>query len=162
MDADDMDPGLAPGRGRWLSWRRANVLAAALVLFLAGAVAETFRHPAPAPPNAKAPRFALLLYPGTASPNDEPSDDDRDMRDWAESLRRNGHYVAADLLALGALEVERDTTWVAWTPGVIGPPMMSGLFVISAADPTEIITIAQSSPHVKRGGRIIVRPIVGM
>ncbi len=158
MHPDPLDP--APRPARRFSWRTANLVAAGVVLFLAGALAQTYRQPrGAAPPDDRTPRYALLFYQRPAAPG-APVDDVREMQEWAASLRRLGHYVAGEHLAVGALEVERDTTWVAWAPGqVFGAPTLTGLFIVGAADEREIIAIAQSSPHVRRGGRIIVRPV---
>lgn len=157
-DDDNLPPLPSPAHRRGFPWRTANFIAAGLVLFLAGAAAQTFRQPRPQALDESAPRFALLLYDRPTGPDGVPLDDLEEIREWVRGLRRKGHYVAGEMLALGALEVERDTTWVAW-PDVAFGTMLGALFVVSAADAQEIITIAQSSPHVRNGGRIIVRPI---
>lgn len=167
MPDDDDDPFLMgpalpspppPARRRGFPWRTANLVAAGLVLFLAGAAAQTFRQPRAQLLDERAQRFALLLYDRPKGPDGEPLDDVAEIREWVRGLRRNGHYVAGEMLALGSLEVERDTTWIAW-PDMSHGTMLGALFVVSAADAQEIVTIAQSSPHVQNGGRIIVRPI---
>ncbi|MSR06759.1 MAG: hypothetical protein EXR93_06825 [Gemmatimonadetes bacterium] len=159
-DAPPIAPTPAPAPGRTFPWRTGNLVAAGLVLFLAGVAAQTFRQPAAAAASYTGPRYALLLYEPPQSPDREPEQDIRELRDWLSSLRQQGHYVSAEHLAMGALEVERDTTWIAWLPGQsYGPPMLSGLLIISAADEKEITAIAHSSPHVRNGGRVIVRPV---
>jgi hypothetical protein len=126
---------------------------AAAVLLLAGGIGiGRLLAPAPVAPSARVePRFMLLLW-GAA----ETSDDNAragEYAAWAGAERRRGRQISGERLAEDALLVERDGT------AQPVPSEVQGFFIVSATSIDEAVVIARSSPHVRDGGRIVVRPI---
>jgi hypothetical protein len=99
-----------------------------------------------AAPADDTPRFALLLYDVAAGAGV------REMSLWARELQQRGHYITGEKLA-------PDRVVVSPSGEDVGGGAMTGFFVVSAADVREAESIARSSPHVRHGGRIVVRPI---
>lgn len=125
--------GRAPRAARW-----AVLLAAALFAgFLLGRVERASA--------SDLPRYLLLLYEDSTYRDDRPvSEIVAEYARWADSLR------TADVLELGeklADAPQRD----AASP--------TGFFIIRARDGGAARAIAASSPHVRHGGGIVVRPI---
>ena len=92
----------------------------------------------------------LLLWGGEA---DDPEDRiAAEYGRWAAAQRDAGRPVSGERLSSEAVLVEptRTSRTVA---------EVEGFFIISAANLDDAATIARNSPHVQRGGRIIVRPI---
>ena len=135
--------------------RTALALAAGILLFLAGGVfAPDLRSPTPDP----RPSFLLLLYEDSTF----RANDDSHVSEyiaWADSLRTEGALVMGERLdqsagvvpASDATRPESDSAF-----GTIG-----GLFVVRAEDLNEALTLARTSPHVRLGGRVVVRPVAG-
>jgi hypothetical protein len=123
--------------------------AAGVALFALGATAGALgRGIANERPPAirTAPHFALLLY------DEAPAAGVEEMRQWAVALRERGHYVTGEKLAPSGMIVGARETLPA-------SHSLTGFFVVSAATVEEAESIARSSPHVRRGGRIVVQPI---
>ena len=134
------------GRGRWQS------VAAASLLFVAGvatgALLDTPRGVDVTAPST--PRFLLLLHGATTTGSDDEQQAVAAYRAWALRLREAGRAVSGERLAPESMVV----------PGGAPPAdAVQGYFVISAASLADAVAIAQSAPHVARGGRIVVRPI---
>jgi hypothetical protein len=120
-------------------WITAAVLAVA-----AFALVARGRAPAPA-----GPRFVLLLY---AAPSGPPSAGRHDeYAQWARDLRSRGVAISGEELDGGALLVG--------SGGAPEPP--AGFFVVGAPDLSAARDIAATCPHVRHGGRIIVRQVAG-
>jgi hypothetical protein len=107
------------------------------------------------------PRFLLLLYSDATAPSADDGADVAVMRQWARDLRSRGHYVTGARLA-------RDGKALGSVDGVGSAPMgdggavlLSGFFIIGAATSAEAEAIVQSSPHVRGGGRAVLRPFDG-
>lgn len=136
------------GNGR--GWRApARLAAAAALLLLGGAMGALIRpslEEQTAAPADDAPRFALLLYDVAAGAGV------REMSLWARELQQRGHYITGEKLA-------PDRVVVSPSGEDVGGGAMTGFFVVSATDVREAESIARSSPHVRHGGRIVVRPI---
>ena len=141
------------GNGR--RWRSPAQLAAAVALLLLGGALGAMLGPAmlgdsgraPSPATATdAPRFALLLYDRAEGATV------RDMTLWARELQRRGHSIT------GA-KLERSRVLVSSSGSDVGEALMTGFFVVSAADVKEAEAIARSSPHALHGGRIVIRPV---
>ena len=109
------------------------------------------------------PIFALLLHQEKAFTEGETAMRAarvQEYTEWARSLNREGKLVAGEKL--------RDDGWVvtvrenraamaAELPGVGGG--VAGYFVIRAANYAEAAKVAQTCPHIKYGGKILIRQI---
>lgn len=109
-------------------------------------------------------RYVLLLY---EDEDFRPSADEAalvaEYRGWAIDLARQGALVGGEKLDETGTLLERPggagSDLPAGDPGsVLGT--LGGYFVISAADRAEALAIAGTCPHLRHGGRIVVRPIV--
>ena len=138
-------------------------VAAGLALFAAG-VAVGSREAAPGRLQGGAPqaRFALFLYEGpeyqAPAEADLPARID-EYRRWAVQVRAAGHSVEGEKLKDGDdVAVEPDGSTGA-VPPPAGGSRLAGYFLIRAADQRTALEIARSCPHVRYGGRIVLREI---
>lgn len=158
---------VAPRMPTW--FRIAGSAAAALLLvaagFWLGAVAGAAGDSAADAASSTAEtRYVLLLYEGD---DFRPSADEdalvAEYSRWAGGLARRGSLIAGEKLAEAGILLE--------APGGDGVPLrgvdhasplgrLGGYFVISAADRAEALAIAGTCPHLRHGGRIVMRPIV--
>jgi hypothetical protein len=140
------------------SWRRWARPAAAIALIAVGFFAGRLSAITPAP---KGERYLLLLL-GDASLGDRETE--RRFYDeyaaWAGRLTAAGHMISAARLddARPSLVAVRGA--VARSTEQPGEGV-SGFFLISARDEEEAIVLARESPHLKYGGRIEIRRLVG-
>ena len=147
--ADDLRrQGLLPSR-RAKSTRRWMGIAAAVVLFTSGWLAASVYHaPSPAP----GPRYMLLLFGETSTPEDRAARVEED-RAWAIDLRRAGTAVSGERLADDA--------------AVVGAPLqddvasLGGYFIVDAPSAEAARALAEQHPHARHGGTIVIRPIAG-
>jgi hypothetical protein len=125
--------------------RSAAVLAAALIAgFLLGRVDRAAA--------SDVPRYLLLLYEDSAYHDDRPiAEIVGEYARWADSLRDARVLELGEKLAEGHIELGPGTGAVDDRP--------TGLFIVRAADASTARAIASSSPHIRHGGRIAVRPI---
>ena len=134
------------------SWRQLAAAAALIVISLAAGIAIGRQSiPSVADPNG-GPRFMFLLW---GSGDAAGSPDDRSAEEygrWAAAQRETGRSVSGERLSSEAVLVEAGRT-------IRTVAEVEGFFVVSAASLDEAAEIARNSPHVQRGGRIIVRPI---
>jgi hypothetical protein len=136
------------GRAPWLQ------VAAALVFLAIGIGIGRWLLPQPVPPTPIVqfqPRFMLLL--SGAAPVADDNARAREYGAWASAESKKGRYITGERLADEALLIERDR------PSSRVPAEVQGFFVVSAAALEEAAAVARSSPHVRDGGRIVVRPI---
>jgi len=106
------------------------------------------------------PRFVLFLLRGQES--DRPAEEGArvaEYRAWARGLAASGRSVSGEKLD------DREERLGA--PGALVPAAavapeeeIRGYFVISAASLDDALAVARACPHLKHGGRIVVRPIV--
>jgi hypothetical protein len=127
------------------------LLAGAAALFaagvLAGARAQTARTPSDG-----LPRYVLFLE-GTGEPSvEEEARRVHEYKSWARGLAAAGHLVAGEKLSDGA-------TRLGEGGGPSGGDSVRGFFVIAAADDAQALEIARGCPHLRYGGRIVVRKI---
>ena len=121
--------------------RRLIQIAAAIVLLAAGFATATLSSQPRA--GDTRPRYALLLYDG-----DRPGVDDvAEMREWVINLRRRGHFVDGEKL---------DDVPIAGDPGLTAP---AGFIIVSANSPEEAVTISRTMPHLRNGGRMVIRAV---
>jgi len=149
------------------AWFRLAGAAAAAALLVAGGYwlgAITGSGEVTAEPDPAETRYVLLLYEGE---DFRPSADEdalvAEYRGWAIGLAREGSLVAGEKLDESGMLLESPAGEGASLPGGDhGSPLgrLGGYFVISAADRAEALAIAGTNPHLRHGGRIVVRPIV--
>jgi hypothetical protein len=133
--------------------RRRILQAAAAVLLFAGGVAigRTTASTLPAADHRE-PRFLLLLHGGpTAASEREETALVAEYRDWAIGLRQSGRYVSGERLT--------DVAAIAPTARLPEVEDLRGFFIISATSLDEAASLAQTCPHARRGGHVVVRPI---
>jgi hypothetical protein len=113
---------------------------------------------APSETAARGPRFMLLLYEdGTYQRAADPQARVREYADWARSLARAGQLVAGDELDAGGLELNPHASPVPRAADALDP---RGYFVIVAADADAAARVAATCPHLRYGGRVVVRRLV--
>jgi hypothetical protein len=138
-------------------------LAASVLLFAGGLAVGRFGGEAtPEPPADGRPRFALFLYEGPGY--DQPSADAMDDRvqeyvAWASAERAGGTVEGGEKLRDGDdVAIEPDGS-AGPVPAVPGASRLAGYFLIRAADQRTALEIARTCPHVRYGGRIVLREI---
>jgi hypothetical protein len=145
--------------------RRAGpALAAAAAAFAAGLLvgaAPGVRGRAHARPesagSSTAPRFVLFLSP---LPFEDAAGEPArvsEYRRWAAEVRGRGRFVAGEKLEDSGRVVSISGDSAAPAPDPQGG--VAGYFLFEAKNLEEAVAIARSCPHVKRGGRITVRPV---
>jgi hypothetical protein len=111
-------------------------------------------------------RFVLLLYEGPEyqALGSSPPEIVQEYTAWARMLEGSGSLVMADKLADDARVIEPTGRAVGAVP--VNSPLVSGelgiitgFFIVYASSYEEAQRIAASSPHVRHGGRIIIRRI---
>jgi hypothetical protein len=100
----------------------------------------------------------LLLYGGGAPvrPGETEASIVDEYRQWATGLARGGRFITGERLSGDAPVVIGDRGMPA---ADVASAAVSGYFVVSAASLEEARAIARASPHVRRGGVIVVRLI---
>lgn len=134
-------------------WSRIPLaLAAGLALFVAGTQVS---RPVPGSENDD-PTFALMLYEDAAfQPTITPAEIVSEYTAWAGALAERGELVLAE---------ELDP--VVQMAGADAPPsaeplgLLTGIFVVHAADREAALELARNHPHLRHGGRIVVRGFV--
>lgn len=135
---------LRPVRRRHVA-RTVLAAAAGVLIFAAGVWFGRTRPTVP-----EGPHYALLLYDGPdyaePTPDEMPAVVERYGR-WAASLRDDRSLVSAEKLGANVGVVPADGT---------EPIAPLGFFVVAAPDDDAAAAIAAASPHVARGGRVLV------
>lgn len=142
-----------PARRRLAAAAGLVAMAAALVV----AVGWSLLHQPGAPPQASSvsPRFVLLLYAGNDPMPGTPDTRRREYSQWARDMAAAGAAISGEELAEEAREVPGAV--VAPSPAL---PLPRGFFVVSAPDLDAAQKIASTCPHLRYGGRIVVKRIV--
>jgi hypothetical protein len=135
------------------------MLAAAVALFAAGMLTGRAVGDARAP-EPGAPRFALLLYGGPPGADDaEEAARVDEYRRWARGLAARGHHVSGEKLGDEAIELAGGGTAPLTSPPAGEAGSLAGFFLVSATSAAEAELIARSCPHLRYGGRVVVRPV---
>jgi hypothetical protein len=136
------------GPSRWL--RAVAVLAGAVALFAAGFLAGRPRSPRPS--SIAWSRYALFLE-GDGEPS--PAEEERRVQEyklWSRSMAAAGHMIAGEKLST--------ETWrLGVAAGAAGEDSVRGFFLIAARDDAEALEIARGCPHLRHGGRIVLRKV---
>jgi hypothetical protein len=140
-------------------WAR---VAASIVLFASGYGMAMVMATAPVatdPVVQYQPRWLLTLYEdSTFNPRAPIPDLVREYSAWADSIRGKGRLVVGEKLATGrGMVVSEEYEDHSEPLGALGGA--EGLFIIAAPTEAEALAIARSMPHLKHGGRIVVRRI---
>jgi hypothetical protein len=108
------------------------------------------------------PRFALFLYEGPDYHQPTPGGMDQRVEEyvaWASAKRTDGAVEGGEKLKDGDdMAIEPDGSAGA-VPSPPGGARLAGYFLIRAADQRTALEIARSCPHVRYGGRIVLREI---
>jgi hypothetical protein len=144
--------GLVRG-SRWPA--RLAQLAAAIVLFAAGAAAGRFLLGPPAgPADAQPPGRYLLLLAGDVTPSADGDTRASEYGAWARGLAERGIAIEGEELTERAAVV---------SPRGSAFPELStvgGFFLIEAESAEAAAALARSCPHVKYGGSVVIRKVV--
>jgi hypothetical protein len=120
-------------------WR--SIVAVAATAILAFALGLMVPRAPAGPSTPSGPRFAILLYPGQI-PIDAPKRRD-EYAAWARQVAASGTFIQGEQLADESADAS-------------GP---RGFFIISAPDAEHARAIAATCPHLKYGGRVVIRRI---
>jgi hypothetical protein len=142
----------------------AAVLGLAAGYFGADARSKASAEPARVATTSTAPaaRYALMLFEDASyqSPTDETAQRDRvtEYGDWARSLAARNQLEAGDELASDGWVLEPGgASRVGDIRSEAGT--LAGYFVIRAADDAKAAEIARDCPHLRYGGRVLLRRI---
>ena len=139
--------------------RRLRAAAAALLIFAAGAALGSL---ATAPPTApeEQPTHALFLLGGIEPGSDEAALVE-EYRSWAIQLARQGKLTAGEKLAPTAwlLSPGADQLAIEGEPAAHVAAPVSGFFLLTVGDTAAALEIARSCPHLRHGGRVLLRQI---
>ncbi|MGH7612929.1 MAG: YciI family protein, partial [Gemmatimonadales bacterium] len=133
-------------------------VAGAVLLFVGGLMFGKRSGSTAADPR---PRFVLLLYEDAAfRPTVSHLEHVAEYGAWADSLRGQGKLVMGEELDTGESAVLRGAgTVTRVSPGDLQSEagILGGFFIVRAANREEALAIARQCPHLKYGGRIVLR-----
>lgn len=137
-------------RQRGASWLPLAAAFAGVCLFGSGYLLGRAREVAPS--ISSAPRYALLLYEDATFDRAQPESAlVAEYSQWAGRLAQTGALVSGEKLG-GSVSVEP-------AAGVRDLGEFTGFFVISAPSDSAARELARGTPHVRHGGRIVVRRV---
>jgi len=136
---------------RWLA-----PLAAALAGLAGGWLLRGAERAPVAAPAAGA--LYLLLIEGEPAAARPPDELVASYRAWGEGLAARGRLAGAEKLSDEGIVLADGAEGPARALE-IGPATLGGYFLVRAASLAEAEAIARSSPHVRWGGRVTVRPV---
>jgi hypothetical protein len=119
------------------------------------------RSAATAPSTIAGPRYMLLLYAGGTPVAGAPDTRRREYADWARGIASRGVAISGEELSEEAREVGAATADGSVSVAPPSGPLPRGYFVVSAPDLASAQRIASTCPHLRYGGRIVVKKIVG-
>lgn len=138
--------GLLRSRGR----RARTWLPPAAAAALAFAAGIAVARPSP-PPTDTRPQFVVLLYGADAGDAVEQARQVDDIKTWARGLVKTGHALSGAKLA--ASEYRLGDGGAETSAG------LGGYIVLAADGPEQALALAKTCPHLRHGGRILVRPV---
>jgi hypothetical protein len=104
-------------------------------------------------PAAKAQTRYVLLLEG---PGDPPPEEEarrvEEYKHWARSVAQSGHEITGERLG-------REISRLGPETSSGGEESVRGFFVVAAGSDREALEIARGCPHLRHGGRIVVRAI---
>ncbi|MGH9367723.1 MAG: YciI family protein, partial [Thermoanaerobaculia bacterium] len=144
------------GRPRARAWAAIGAVAAGIALLAAGYLlgrGSTAARQAALPES----RFALFLLRGEQQEparGEEEAARVEEYRAWARGLAGAGRFVTGE-----KLEDRGERLGVSGPLAAPAEEEIRGFFVISASDFEDALAVARGCPHLRYGGRILVRPI---
>jgi hypothetical protein len=145
------------------AWRR-PLLAAVLVAGLLGAgvwFGEDRLRQSPSPLGSS----YILLLEGGEFAGSSPREQERrvaEYKAWARELAGRGHLTGGEKLASGArvlLRGRNGSPQIGSAADAGTLASLGGYFVIVAGDDAEALEIARGCPHIRYGGRVVIRRI---
>ena len=133
----------------------AALVAVAATLVVAVGWSVMHRSAAPAPVPQASPRFVLLLYAGTDPIGGTPDTRRREYAQWVRDVAAGGAAISGEELSENAREVPPRAD-----AQPIAGPLPRGFFVVGAPDLDAAQRIASTCPHLRYGGRIVIKRIV--
>jgi hypothetical protein len=112
-------------------------------------------------PTPSGSQFLLLLYLDAGyQPTDAAGDVAREAEygAWIRALARTGHATLGAKIAWGGIDLRGNQPPLELSTAPT-PDTARGMFIIVAADEHAALAIAETCPHLKYGGRVVVRPI---
>lgn len=147
-------------RAATLAGALAAVMIAGVVVGRVSATGAAAPSPGAAVPAPEGKLYVLLLLGGpTPASEAEEAALVREYGGWARSLGESGRYVTGKKLGEGGHLLDAAAGNVRADPDLAGFDALGGYFVIEAEDDAEAIRVAESCPHLRHGGRIVLRPI---
>jgi len=104
---------------------------------------------------APGPRFVLLLYAGSDPVTGTADERRREYAQWARDIASRGVPISGEELSEDAHEVPPAADA---TPA--SAPLPRGFFIVQAPDLASAERLASTCPHLRYGGRIVVKRIV--
>ncbi len=145
---------LAPRHAPRAMLGRSLAYAAAAALFFAAGALVGQRGTSAQQQPAGGQQYALFLYQDSTFRADVPEASlVAEYSAWADSLRGRGALVAGEKLRDGA------GTVLAGDTREIARDGLGGFFIVRAAGEDEALALAASCPHLRYGGRIVLRAI---
>lgn len=126
-----------------------GAFAAAAAIVLAAGWAAMSRTAAP----SDGPRFVLLLFAGTEAPAGTADTRRQEYTAWARDLASRGVAITGE-------ELGNETREVGAGASSSTDLLPRGFFVVSAESLEAAERIAATCPHIRYGGRIVVKRIV--
>jgi hypothetical protein len=99
-------------------------------------------------------RFVILLYAGDSAANADGMTQRDEYAAWAQRLAAQGTTISGEELEETGVDIPEGSM----TAQTLVQPR--GYFVIGARDASDARAIAATCPHLRHGGRIVVRRIV--
>ena len=132
--------------------RRAIVLWTAAAAAAIVALVSWFVMARTAPP-IEGPRFVLLLYAGSDPVTGTPDARRQEYGAWARDLSSRGVQVSGE-------ELSEESAALGATTDAADATLPRGFFVIRADDLAAAQRIASTCPHLRYGGRIVIKRVV--
>jgi hypothetical protein len=132
---------------------------ASAVALLLGVWMGSATRPKPVPP-LTAPKFLVLLYEDSPYQADASAKVARrnEYGAWAHTLAVAGRLTSGEELQTTVAELWPGPPAVAVGSGTLSD-QPTGYFVILAPDEGAAVALASTCPHLKYGGRVVVRPV---
>ena len=103
-------------------------------------------------------RFILLLYEGRSF--DAAVSHVDEYRSWSADLRAEGREVSGDEILPGGDSLSSGGASGLESPAG-GDERLAGYFVVSAASLSDALAVGRRCPHLRHGGRVVVRALGG-
>ncbi len=152
--------GLLARRPRW--WVGVSALVASVLIFLTGFTLGAQTDRSAVAPSGR--QYVLFLYEEAGfekAPPDDPDQRVREYGQWVTEIRETGHFAGGERLADYGWVLAGSDDGIGVDQRLLEAPegVVSGYFLINAASDDDALAIAESHPHLRRGGRIALRAI---